>query len=380
MRILIVHNAYQSHFIGGEDIVVRTEISALKTFLGEDNVFEYIVNNDDIRFRKLALNLWGNQTHFKNVKMLVQNNKIDIVHVHNFFPLLTPLVFSAAKSAGAKVIHTLHNFRWWCLSGILYRPKAGICDKCVNKKFAWPAIVHRCYRRSMLQSLVGSLAFAWYRFKKYDKHIDAYFVLSDFQRTILKQWLPSNKLLLKPNPIAFRFVPATSQTRKGYLFVGRLEQAKGIELLLSTWKSLPDFFQLSIIGEGTDAARLAKEYNQPNIAFLGQLPHDEVIKKMKNVKYLLHTSLAFETFGLTLIEAFSQGTPVIGLARGTRLELIENEKNGFICEPEKLKETILNSYDYAGYEQLSINATRKSREFFLDNVMSKQIALYKEFI
>jgi glycosyltransferase involved in cell wall biosynthesis len=162
--------------------------------------------------------------------------------------------------------------------------------------------------------------------------------------------------------------------------VGRLEQAKGIELLLSTWKSLPDFFQLSIIGEGTDAARLAKEYNQPNIAFLGQLPHDEVIKKMKNVKYLLHTSLAFETFGLTLIEAFSQGTPVIGLARGTRLELIENEKNGFICEPEKLKETILNSYDYAGYEQLSINATRKSREFFLDNVMSKQIALYKEFI
>ena len=40
MKVLIVHNAYQSHQVGGEDIVVKREIAGLKESLGQDNVFE----------------------------------------------------------------------------------------------------------------------------------------------------------------------------------------------------------------------------------------------------------------------------------------------------------------------------------------------------
>ena len=115
MKVLIAHNAYQSHHIGGEDIMVNQEISALKSILGHENVFEYIVSNDDIQAFKLAFSLWGDRQHFHNIQQMVNEHHIDIVHVHNFFPRLTPLVFKAAKLAGAKVIHTLHNVRWWCL-------------------------------------------------------------------------------------------------------------------------------------------------------------------------------------------------------------------------------------------------------------------------
>lgn len=380
MKVLIAHNAYRSHLIGGEDNVVRTEIAALKENLGSENVFEYIVSNDNLQFSKLAFTLWGDRTHSQKIKELIQNQKIDIVHVHNFFPLLTPSVFAAAKKAGAKVVHTLHNFRWWCLSGILYRPQKGICEKCVKKPLAWPAVLYRCYGNSFWFSLVGTFAFAWYRLKRYEKYIDAYFVLSHFQLAKLKTWLPAKKLHLKPNAVNITLIPTASKARAGYLFVGRLEDAKGIELLLSVWRELPSSFHLSIIGTGKEASLLEQRYAQSNIHFLGQLPTHEVLKKMRQVKYFLHTSLAFETFGLTLVEAFSQGTPVIGLARGTRLELIEHKKNGFICEPDNLKETILMSYDYPEFEALSLNAAKKAREFALPRVMNKQIALYKELL
>src|SRR5262249_42902850 len=108
MRILIVHNAYQSSLIGGEDIIVQREIKALKSQLGDDSVFEFTVSNDNIRTASLLINLWGDKKNYKIIMEVVKKHGIDIVHVHNFFPLLTPSVFAAAKHAGAKVVHTLH--------------------------------------------------------------------------------------------------------------------------------------------------------------------------------------------------------------------------------------------------------------------------------
>ncbi|HRE31209.1 MAG TPA: glycosyltransferase, partial [Candidatus Berkiella sp.] len=168
-----------------------------------------------------------------------REQQIDIVHIHNFFPLLTPSVFAGAKASGAKVIHTLHNFRWWCMAGTLYRENKGNCEQCIGKALALPGILHRCYRNSWLQSSASALAFAWYRLKAYQQHIDAYFALSHFQLQKLLSWLPQQKLFYKPNAIepATQLCPLTE--KKGYLFVGRLEAAKGIEWLLAAWEALP---------------------------------------------------------------------------------------------------------------------------------------------
>src|SRR4029079_8552049 len=104
------------------------------------------------------------------------------------------------------------------------------------------AIYHRCYRGSIVQSFAGALAFAWYRFKKYQQYIDAYFVLTHFQQEKLKSLIPSEKLLCKPNFIENKQTQTQVDLKKGYVFVGRLESAKGIEVLLSTWRQLPMHF------------------------------------------------------------------------------------------------------------------------------------------
>ena len=380
MKILIVHNAYQSHLIGGEDIVVKNEVAALQARLGASRVFQYTVSNDDIHLGELAKNIWSNSHHYQAIKSLVEEENIDIVHVHNFFPLLTPSVFAGAKAAGAKVVHTLHNFRWWCLAGTFYREGKGNCEECVGKPLALPGIVNRCYRGSMVQSAASALAFAWYRLKAYQQYIDAYFCLSHFQQQKITPWLGSAKLFYKPNAInpANTLVPLAE--KRGYLFVGRLESAKGIALLLEMWKKLPPRCELIVIGKGDDEANLKARYARPNITFLGQLPHEQTLDYIGKAKYLVQTSLAYETFGLTMVEAMARQTPVIGLNHGTRKEMIEHGKNGFLCEKEELAQMILLSLEHANYEQMAASALMSAKQFYSEPVLLQQMAHYQTLL
>lgn len=379
MKVLVVHNAYQSHHVGGEDVVVKQELSALKQVLGEKNVFEYVVSNDSIRIIKLLFTIWGNRYHSKQIEDLIQKNKINIVHVHNFFPILTPYIFVGAKKAGAKIVQTLHNFRWWCASGLLYRQGIGQCEKCVKKKVGWPAIKYRCYRGSRLQSLMNVLAFAWYKTQSYSDLIDKYFVLTNVQKEKLKPLLAESKMVVKPNLIIQPTKFVAIADKKHYLFVGRLEEAKGFKLLLSIWRQLPLSFQLNVIGNPIDED-YAQTVKLPHVQFLGKLSHEETLEHMANAKYVLQPSLWFETFGLTIVEAMSVGTPVIGLNIGTRPELIQSGRNGFITTKDKLYETLLQSFDYGDYEQLCQNAFEDAKVYYAKQVMEKQIALYKEVI
>ena len=60
MKLLVVHNKYQSNNIGGEDIVYENELLSLKNKLGCNNVFSYDVSNDDISKFKLIFTVFKN--------------------------------------------------------------------------------------------------------------------------------------------------------------------------------------------------------------------------------------------------------------------------------------------------------------------------------
>jgi glycosyltransferase involved in cell wall biosynthesis len=255
----------------------------------------------------------------------------------------------------------------------------GTCEACVGKRFGVPAVLNRCYRNSFTQSLAGSMAFAWYQLQDYAKNIDAYFALSQFQYQKVKPLLNGSTLFIKPNPIDEPGVFLDPAKRKDFLFVGRLEAAKGIELLLNTWLQLPNTFHLNVIGASDDPA-LIQKYTRPNISFLGKRPHEEVLQHMARAKYLLHTSLTYETFGLTMVEALARGTPVIGLNIGTRPEFITHGKNGFLCTPSELKQTLITANDYTHYDTLSANAIQSVKPFYAQTVIAKQVALYQQML
>jgi glycosyltransferase involved in cell wall biosynthesis len=380
MKLLIIHNIYQTNNIGGEDIVYKNELESLQKVLGSENVFYYEVSNDTINKLQLIFNIWFNKKYYKEVQKLIFENSIDLVHVHNFYPLLTPSVFKASKDAGVKVIHTLHNYRLWCISGIFYRDGYGICELCTENKFSLQGIFNRCFRKSLLQSLLAQLSFWYYKGTKVFENIDYFFVLTKFQKEkILSLGIEEKRIILKPNSIKMS-VENIQADKKNYIYVGRLDESKGIYKLLEIWKELDEKYRLIIIGGGDMEKELRKKYRQKNIIFKGKCSREETLENISKAKYLIQPSIWYETFGLTIVEAMSFGVPVIGFDIGTRRDFIEDEVNGFLSQRNNLKEVIEKSFEFKNYNRLSSNARLKAKEFENNYIIEKQIAIYKEIL
>ena len=147
------------------------------------------------------------------------------------------------------MVHTLHNYRLWCISGIFYRDGFGVCELCTKNKFSLKGIFYKCFRKSLLQSTLAQLSFWYYRVNKIFDNIDYFFVLTNFQKEKVKNLgIDEKKLILKPNSLNMKF--NIQKEKKDYIYVGRLEESKGIFELLKVWEKLDEKYILTIIGGG----------------------------------------------------------------------------------------------------------------------------------
>lgn len=379
MKILLVHNYYKSRYIGGEDLVFNREVEALKKELGQENLFVYSVYNDNVNPMKLLLNMYFSLSTFFHIYKIIKKNKIDIIHIHNFFPLLSGSVFIAGKLAGVKVINTLHNYRWWCIGGIFFRDDIGICEECIQKGKFFSGVKYACFRNSRLQSFVAMTAFYIYKKINIFKYIDYFFVLTEFQKNkILELGVKKEKIIVKPNFNENSLVQNYQlKDKKDYIFVGRLEESKGILELLNVWEKLDETYKLNIIGDGPLKEEILK-LNLQNINYHGKLENKKVLEEISKAKYLIQPSILYETFGLTIIEAFKCGTPVIGFDIGTRGNFITDEETGFLAKDKKdLKIIIENSLNYSKYDGMIKKCIEKSHEYSEDRVLKEQIRIYE---
>ena len=83
------------------------------------------VSNNDFRGPASAVHIAIALPYSRRARSLVArvlvDSKPDVVHVHNFFPLLTPSILDACAEARVPVVHTLHNYRLLCANGLLLR-------------------------------------------------------------------------------------------------------------------------------------------------------------------------------------------------------------------------------------------------------------------
>jgi glycosyltransferase involved in cell wall biosynthesis len=120
-KILMVHNFYQIG--GGEHTVFKNEVDMLRKH--GHIVIEYTRSNDELKESRLKMlllpfsTLWSFKT-YKEVKKIIKQNCIDIVHCHNTFPLISPSVYYAARTKKIPVIQTIHNFRLLCPAGVFF--------------------------------------------------------------------------------------------------------------------------------------------------------------------------------------------------------------------------------------------------------------------
>ena len=154
MRVLIVHNSYQQ--AGGEDTVVANEHALLEKHGWDTRLWS--VTNDVIAGTWSKITAAMHATYSRPARgeltRLIAEFRPAVVHVHNFFPLLSPSVYDACRAAGVAVVQTLHNYRTICAGALLIRD-GHPCEDCIGGS-PYQGALHGCYRGSR----IGSLAVA----------------------------------------------------------------------------------------------------------------------------------------------------------------------------------------------------------------------------
>lgn len=335
-NILIVHNYYK--IPGGEDTVVRNEINLLKEN-GHD-VYFYSRNNSELRnfsvWKKFTLpfSTIFNIGSYRDIKKIIQQNDIDIVHVHNTLNLISPSVYYASLSCGVPVVQTIHNFRLLCPGATLYRD-GHVCEDCITKGL-FCAIKHRCYRNNRMQTTACVLSTVIHRIISTYKRIN-YICLTEFNKKKLLELksIEDSQVYVKPN---FFFENEftnlnISGKRTGFIYAGRLDSLKGIPILFEAWNYMGNSApKLIVCGKGP-LENWCKEYvrvNQNcNIELMGYVDNFETKKLMASAQALILPTQWYEGFPMTILEAFSVGTPVIGSDIGNVGCLIQEGLTGW---------------------------------------------------
>ncbi len=365
MKILAVHNFYQQ--AGGEDQVFASETRMLES--AGHTVLRLTETNDRVKEMtkaSLTVNTIWNRDAYRRVYQLVSEEKPDIVHFHNTFPLLSPSCYFAARRAGAAVVQTLHNYRLMCPSATLLR-EGHPCEDCVGRNFAWPGIQHACYRGSRVASAGVAAMLAFHRAKgTWARAVDAYIALTEFSRSrFIAGGLPPARLFVKPN--FSEWDPGVGPGGDYFLYAGRLSPEKGLSVLLDAWRSRPDMSQLKIIGDGPLAPWLRDQIRTlPSVKWLGRLPREEVIHAMQHARALILPSIWYENFPVTVVEAYATGLPVIGSDAGTLPELIRPDATGLIFRSGDAHALAVQVKRMSHDPALTAEMRRRSRIEFLD--------------
>ncbi|MDE0866827.1 MAG: glycosyltransferase [Rubripirellula sp.] len=333
MKILLCHNLYQQP--GGEDRVFEDEGSLLEMYGHE--VVRFTMRNDSIeeisKIQLVAKTFWNSEAA-KQLGDIIRHERPQVMHCTNTFPLISPAAYQVAKDNGLGVVQSIHNYRMLCPKAQFVRD-GQVCEKCLGKTFAWPAIYHGCYKGSRSATTVVAAMTAYHRSRKtWDRLVDCFIAPTQFVKDKhVEAGFDAEKIVVKPN---FVFPdPGTGSGAGNYAaFAGRLSPEKGVDTLLETWQHINRDIPLKIAGDGPLAAKVQQAANSDSrIEWLGQIDKEQVTQILGNATCLIMPSVCYETFGLTIVEAFAKGTPVIASNMGAMAELIRDGKNGFLVKP-----------------------------------------------
>ena len=181
-----------------------------------------------------------------------------------------------------------------------------------------------------------------------------------------------------------------------FLSIGRIQEQKGqLETLefLNNFKKIENDFKCIFIGGPSgkygieyldNLKQTVEDFNlDKHVKFLDSLPQAKIIELLNKSKLLIHTS-QFETFGLVAIEANTMGIPVLTTNNGSLMEIIENNKNGYLSE--KLIDGNVNNFvknllnDEEKFKEVMSYCFEKSKKYSWIKTSDNLDSIYRSLI
>jgi glycosyltransferase involved in cell wall biosynthesis len=264
---------------------------------------------------------------------LLDDHPPAIAHLHNIYHQLTLSIVDELSARRIPIVLTLHDWKVACPAYTLYTQGAP-CRRCPSSG-VHNAIRHRCVKGSLAGSAIAALEARVARQRKsYDK-VDRFIAPSRFAIEVARLGgIDGRKVAHVPN-----FLPAAElrdrggdgPTRPRVLFVGRLEETKGVRDLLTAFAQVRGDAELRFVGggplENEVAAAVAAD---PRITFAGRLPRHEVVEEYRQARCVVMPSVWEDNGPLVILEAQAMKKPMIVTDRGGLPEFVEDGQDGIV--------------------------------------------------
>lgn len=231
---------------------------------------------------------------------------------------------------------------------------------------------------------------------------DKVIALNNFEkRHLLRLGVDSTKIAIIPNGISlnefkqkyYDFKAVHAIEGKIVLFVGRLDLVKGLDTLIQAFSMVKrvNFKNVKLVLVGEDwgfkkkLLELAKQYNiSADVIFIDHPKRSDILSALHASEIVVLPSY-YETFSITMLEAFACAKPVITSAVGGMPEIVANRENGLLVrpkDPKHLAEAItylLNSEDIAkkmGFEGKKLVTQR----FSIETVAMQLENIYRQLL
>jgi glycosyltransferase involved in cell wall biosynthesis len=260
------------------------------------------------------------------LKEILNNGKFDVIHFHNI-SLIGPKVLS--YGTGIK-LYTLHEHWLVCPTHVLWKFNRVAC----TRKHCFACTIH-AKRPIQLWRYTNFLS-------NMLKNIDAFIAPSLFTRdkhremglVVKSPIVHIPHFLYPPVPSNIATDKESPHPRPYFLFVGRLEKLKGIQVLIEAFRSYREC-DLLIIGAGTYESHLRHlARGLAHVHFLGYLEYKRLQVLFRYAIAAMVPSIGYEVFPLVILEVFAQQTPVIVHNLGPLPEIVQQSGGGLIYDDE----------------------------------------------
>lgn len=280
----------------------------------------------------------------RKISKLLDEFKPDIAHIHNIYHQVSPSILLELKKRGIPIVHTVGDYHLISSHHNNLFHNGTICEVTKIKRF-YNAIIHKCVKNSYLASFAEALEqYFHYMFGFYANNVDLFIAPSIFLAQKLYEYgIPKEKTVILPYFVDYnKFTPKF--TYGDYiLYYGRLYPEKGLSFLIDIMKHLPNI-NLKIVGRGPEGKRLKykiKKYRLKNASVNSTfVPDGELRRLIHNSRFTVFPSQSLETFGISLLESYASGKPVVASKIGALSEIVKDGKTGFLFKSGNMEDCI----------------------------------------
>lgn len=404
MKVLIVNSFYYPNMIGGAENSVKNiaetlieknndvyvlcldkeesykEINGVKVYsiknLNIKNSLEYNTskNNPFLKLVYRGIELTNGVSSIK-IKKILDLIKPDVIHINNFAGFGTAL-FRTIKTSNIPVIFTARDYYTICPKSTLINSSNVECSEC---KF-----ICKIYKKIYSNVL---------------NNVDYISAPSNFILDVILNGVKlsnKNKGIVIHNSIDIndKYIQDIYNKKISnigiketidFVFVGRLELHKGIQILLEKFIGLKDKnVKLHIAGDGKLSDFVREQTDNENIIYYGMLSKHELEQLLIKCDILFAPSLWNEPFGRVVLDAYKHCLPVITTGNGGLKELVKSGYTGEIINFESNDEFCETIKRYRSNKKLLAdqiqNTYKEIVKYSNANIIDNYISLYNKAI